>query len=340
MAATVNMNSAERAGLLAILDRFPRLSVVLLGDLVADEFVHGEIARVSREAPVLILKERERKILPGGGANAANNIAALGATVLPVGVVGEDESGQSLMRCFRERGISTRHILRLRGHVTPTKSRVLGGLSHWQRQQIVRIDREPAGPLPATLRRQLADTAARLLRASSGLLVSDYGYGTTSAQEVGALQRKFGKRIPVTVDSRYDLLTYSRVTAATPNEPEVEEAIGRKIGSNHALLHEAGRKLLRRMCLQALVITRGKDGMVLFEPRRAPRHIPVFGSEHALDVTGAGDTVIGTFTLALAAGAAPLEAARLANCAGGLVVMKRGTATVSRQELQEAIRNA
>lgn len=340
MAATVNINSAERAGLLAILDRFPRLSVVLLGDLVADEFVHGEIARVSREAPVLILKERERQILPGGGANAATNIAALGATVLPVGVVGNDESGEGLMRCFRERGISTRHILRLPGHVTPTKSRVLGGLSHWQRQQIVRIDREPAAPLPAALRRRLADTAARFLRTSSGLLVSDYGYGTTSAREVGALQRKFGKRIPVTVDSRYDLLTYSRVTAATPNEPEVEEAFGKKIGSNRELLHEAGRKLLRRMGLQALVVTRGKDGMVLFEPRRAPRHIPVFGSDQALDVTGAGDTVIATFTLALAAGATPLEAAHLANCAGGLVVMKRGTATVSRQELQEAIRNA
>ena len=341
MAVTrVNITSADREKLLAALAQFPRHSIVLLGDLVADEFVHGEIARVSREAPVLILKLREKQILPGGGANAACNLAALGATVIPVGVVGDDESGEGLRQCFRERGISTRHILRLRGHVTPTKSRVLGGLSHWQRQQIVRIDREPAVLPSAALRRQLAETAARFLRTSSGLLVSDYGYGTTSAREVGALARKFCKRIPVTVDSRYDLPTYSGVTAATPNEPEVEEAIGKNIGANQGLLHEAGRKLLRRMGLQALVVTRGRDGMVLFEPQRPPRHIPVFGSDQALDVTGAGDTVIAAFTLSLAAGATPLQAAQLANCAGGLVVMKRGTATVSAQELQEAIRNA
>jgi len=336
----LKMTTDERAGLLSILSRFPRLSVVLLGDLVADEFVHGEIARVSREAPVLILKQREKQILPGGGANAANNLAALGATVHPVGVVGDDESGSGLVRYFRERGISTQHILRLRGYLTPTKSRILGGLSHWQRQQIVRIDREPSTLPSLALRRRLAATAARLLRTSAGLLVSDYGYGTTSAREVGALCRKAGKPAPVTVDSRYDLLTYSGVTAATPNEPEVEEAIGRRIGANQALLHEAGRKLLRRMGLQALVVTRGKDGMVLFEPHSTPRHIPVFGSDQALDVTGAGDTVIAAFTLALAAGGTPLEAARLANFAGGLVVMKRGTATVSRRELEEALRNA
>ena len=341
MAVTrLNITSSDREKLLAVLTQFPRHSIVLLGDLVADEFVHGEIARVSREAPVLILKQREKQILPGGGANAASNLAALGATVLPVGVVGDDESGEGLRQCFRERGISTRHILRLRGHVTPTKSRVLGGLSHWQRQQIVRIDREPAVLPSAALRRRLAQTAARLLRTASGLLVSDYGYGTTGAKEVNALCRAIGKRVPVTVDSRYDLLTYSGVTAATPNEPEVEESIGIKIGSNAKLLHDAGRKLRRRMGLEALVVTRGKDGMVLFEPRRAPQHIPVFGSDQALDVTGAGDTVIAVLTLSLAAGATPLQAAQLANCAGGLVVMKRGTATVSRQELEEAIRSA
>jgi rfaE bifunctional protein kinase chain/domain len=334
------MTSAERTALLAIVDEFPRQTLVLLGDLVADEFVHGEIARVSREAPVLILKQREKQILPGGGANAANNIASLGATVLPVGVVGMDEAGEGLLQCFRERQISTRHILRLRNHTTPTKSRILGGLSHWQLQQIVRIDREPAQPPAPALQRRLAKTAAELIRRSSGLLVSDYGYGTTSATEVAALGGKLRKRVPVTVDSRFDLLTYSHITAATPNEPEVEEALARKIGASRVVLHEAGRKLLRRMALEALVITRGKDGMVLFEPRRAPQDIPVFGSDQAVDVTGAGDTVIAAFSLALAAGASPLQAAQIANCAGGLVVMKRGTATVSPRELREAIRNA
>ena len=339
----MKLHPADRAALLKILDEFPRQRILLLGDLVADEFVHGEIARVSREAPVLILEQRAKQILPGGGANAAYNLATLGATVLPVGVLGDDEAGEGLLRLFREKQISTQHILRRRHQTTPTKSRVLGGLSHWQRQQIVRIDRRPAEPPDAALRRRLSSIAARLLRKSSGLLVSDYGYGTTSAREVGSLRERRnseGKRVPVTVDSRFDLLTYSRVTAATPNEPEVEEAFTKKIGTNRELLHALGRKLLRRMALEALVITRGRDGMVLFEPRRAPEHIPVFGPDQAVDVTGAGDTVIAAFTLALAAGASPLEATQLANCAGGLVVMKRGTATVSRGELQEAIRNA
>ncbi len=336
----MKISEPERRALLDLLDRFPLQTMVMLGDLVADEFVHGEIARISREAPVLILKQRSKQIVPGGGANAANNIAALGAKVLPVGIVGDDESGDGLLGIFRDRGISTKHITRLRGHVTPTKSRILGGLSHWQRQQIVRVDREPPRPPAAALRQRLARTTASLLKKASGLLVSDYGYGTISAREVTPLGKKLRARVPITVDSRYDMLSYSHITAATPNEPEVEEALGKAIGANLDALHEAGKKLLRRMALESLVVTRGKDGMVLFERGHVPRQLAVFGSDQAVDVTGAGDTVIAAFTLALAAGASAFEAAQIANCAGGLVVMKRGTATVSHQELREAIRNA
>jgi rfaE bifunctional protein kinase chain/domain len=333
--------SAERPRLLALLDAFPRQRIVVLGDLVADEFVYGEIARVSREAPVLILKQREKQILPGGGANAVNNLADLEARVAPVGVVGEDEAGKGLLRFFRAKGISTRFILRRRDYATPTKSRILGGLPHWQRQQIVRVDREPATPVAVEQRRRLAQTAARELRASSGLLISDYGYGSTDARRASRLRASLGRRrIPITADSRFDLMSYRGLTAATPNEPELEEAFHRKIGNNLDLLHRLGRATLRKLSLEALLVTRGRDGMVLYEPGRAPRALPVFGSDQAVDVTGAGDTVIAAFTLALAAGADFYPAAQLANCAGGLVVMKRGTATVSRRELAEAIRNA
>lgn len=242
---------------------------------------------------------------------------------------------------FSRRNVTTRYILRRRGHVTPTKSRILGGLTHWQQQQIVRVDREPARPLDRQTRRELRARAAALLTTASALLVSDYGYGATDAREVAALRRPAARRrLPVTVDTRFDLLTYSHLTAATPNEPEIEEAFGQKIGLDLALLHRLGRRLLRRLALEALLVTRGRDGMVLFEPRKEPKHIPVFGSDVAVDVTGAGDTVIAVFTLALAAGASFFHAAQLANCAGGLVVMKRGTATVSRRELREVIRNA
>ena len=336
----MKINAADRAALLSIIERFPKQHVVVWGDLVADEFVYGEIARVSREAPVLILKERERQVVPGGGANAANNLAELGAQVTPVGALGDDHPGDALLRYFKQKGVPTNRIARPRGYSTPTKSRILGGLTHWQRQQIVRVDREPAQALDATLRRKLAASIAGLLPKVAAVLVSDYGYGAAAPPEVDGLRRRARRLIPFTVDSRYALLRYSRLTAATPNEPELEAAYEKRIGNNVELLHELGEKTLQRQKFQALLVTRGRDGMVLFEPRRQPRHIPIFGSDQVTDVTGAGDTVIAAFTLALAAGANFFQGAQLANCAGGLVVMKRGTATIARRELEEAIRNA
>ncbi len=337
----MKLTASDRSALLSIIEQFPRQHVVMLGDLVADEFIYGEIARVSREAPVLILKQRERQIVPGGGGNAANNLADLGARVTPVGGVGEDESGDALLRYFRQKSVTTQHIARWRGYRTPTKSRILGGLAHWQRQQIVRVDREPAGRLAPEARRKLTAGAQSLLREASALLVSDYGYGSTDAREVGSLRRRGGNRhLPVTVDSRFELLKYSRLTAATPNEPEIEDAFGKVIGNNLELLHRLGRRVLRRQSLGALLVTRGRDGMVLFEPGKKPQPLAIFGPDQAVDVTGAGDTVIAAFTLALSAGANFLRAAEISNCAAGLAVMKRGTSTVTATELKEAIRNA
>jgi rfaE bifunctional protein kinase chain/domain len=218
--------------------------------------------------------------------------------------------------------------------------RVLGGLSHWQRQQIVHIDREPARPLVAKVRSGLTRAAKGLLGSSTGVLIADYGYSTTNAQEVDSLRKRASRyALPITIDSRYDLPTYKDLTAATPNEPELEAAFGQTIGNNLDRLHTLGRKFLRRQRFRALLVTRGRDGMALFEPRRPPRHLAIFGSDQALDVTGAGDTVIAAFTLALAAGADFLQAAVIANYAGGIVVMKRGTATVSLAEISEAIGN-
>jgi rfaE bifunctional protein kinase chain/domain len=337
----MKINAQDRATLLAIIEKFPRQRIVMLGDLVADEYVYGEIARVSREAPVLILKQREKRVAPGGGANAANNLADLGARVSLAGVVGDDEAGDALLRYFRQKGVSARYVLRLKGYPTPTKSRILGALSHWQPQQIVRVDREPAERWSRDVRRRLTRSVLKLTRNSSALLVSDYGYGATDAREVEIILRHTGSGpLPVAVDSRYDLLTFKDVTTATPNEPEVEAAFGQTIGHNLDRLHDLGRKLMRRQGFRALLVTRGREGMVLFEPRRPPRHLPIFGSDQALDVTGAGDTVIAAYTLALGTGASFLHAAMIANCAGGLVVMKRGTATVTAAEIKEAIRNA
>lgn len=323
----------------AVVRVLPKVSVTVLADLVADEFVFGEIARVSREAPVLILKHRERTVVPGGGGNAVMNLAALGVTVFPIGVVGDDEPGDLLLAKLREKKIATNGITRLKGHVTTTKTRILAGMSHTSRQQVVRVDREPM-PISAghAVVSRLVKAAKESTVASHALLISDYGYGAATPKLLAQVKSKnWSKEKPITLDSRYRMLQYSGVTAATPNEPEVEEALQIKIGDHNEKLVLAGRQLMKRMGLDSLVITRGRDGMVAFEKDAEPLVIPIFGSDQVVDVTGAGDTVIATFTAALAAGADTATAARLANFAGGIVVMKRGTATVSGAELSAAI---
>jgi D-glycero-beta-D-manno-heptose-7-phosphate kinase len=321
-----------------IVEAFPNITVTVLGDLVADEYVFGEISRVSREAPVLILKHRERTVVPGGAANAANNLADLGVNVLPVGIVGDDEPGRMLLKYFRHKRIAVSGVLKDKSYTTVTKTRILAGMTHTARQQVVRVDREPQEAPNAHLTRELYLAARNYAHASDALLVSDYGYGAATPAIVSTLQEK-GKlgAVPIVVDSRYRLTQYSGVTAATPNEPEVEEALGVRIGQDWSKVVAAGEQVMARMKLQSLVITRGRDGMVAFDHKHKPVDIPIFGSDQVADVTGAGDTVIAAFTAALATGASTEEAAQLANYAGGIVVMKRGTATVSHDELLQAI---
>ena len=320
--------------LLNTIARFRKQTIVVVADLVADEFVFGEIARVSREAPVLILKHRESRYVPGGGANAIYNLAALGARVIPVGTVGNDEAGRALLDYFTEVDIPVGGILIDREFRTTTKTRILAGTIHGSRQQVLRIDREPTGPPGAVSRRWIAKTVLGLARDASAVLVSDYGYGAASPALAARLHAA-GAR--VTVDSRYHIERYRGVTAATPNEPELEHVFKTTIGNDLKLLERSGRALLRRMKMKALLVTRGRDGMALFEPGRPTLHIPIHGGRENTDVTGAGDTVIATFTLALAAGADFATAAHLANYAGGIVVMKPGTATVSADELAQAV---
>jgi rfaE bifunctional protein kinase chain/domain len=333
---TKHLKEAER--LKKIVEAFPNITVTVLGDLVADEFVFGEISRVSREAPVLILKHRERTIVPGGGANATNNLADLGVNVLPVGIVGDDEAGRLLLKHFRHKKIPVSGVLKDKSYTTVTKTRILAGMTHTSRQQVVRVDREPSEAPNSHLTRELYLAARNYAHASDALLVSDYGYGAATPAIVSTLREK-GRvgTVPIILDSRYRMLQYVGITAATPNEPEVEEALGIRIGQDWEKLLVAGEKLMAHMKLQSLVITRGRDGMVAFDKKHKPIDLPIFGSDQVADVTGAGDTVIASFTAALAAGATTEEAAQLANYAGGIVVMKRGTATVSREELLSAI---
>jgi len=324
-----------------LVESFSNVTITVVGDLVADEFVFGEISRVSREAPVLILKHKDRTVVPGGGANAINNLADLGVNVLPVGILGDDEPGKLLLKLFRRKRIPLSGILKDKSYVTTTKTRILAGMAHTSRQQVVRVDREPEREPSPHLRRELILAAKEYARASDALLISDYGYGAASPAILNAIREKSTlNRVPVILDSRYRMLEFSGITAATPNEPEVEEALRMRIGQNWDRLGSAGEQLMSRMKLRSLVITRGRDGMVAFSKRHKPLDIPIFGSDEVADVTGAGDTVIATFSAAYAAGASTEEATHLANYAGGIVVMKRGTATVSQAELLHALDSA
>jgi rfaE bifunctional protein kinase chain/domain len=316
-----------------IIAQFKGKRIVVFGDLIADVFVYGEIARISREAPVLILNHRETQVVPGGGANAIHNLWALGANTIPVGVVGDDAEGQQLLEQFSKLRINVDGIIVDKSHRTPSKMRILAGAVHSQRQQIVRLD--SGGPIRnPKIRNAVARKLKVALKQSDALLVSDYGYGLTTPQLVSAVRRD---SLTATLDSRFSLMSFSGMTAATPNEPEVEAALGISIGNDAKKLEWAGRTLLRKLKHDAVLITRGKEGMALFERAKKTVHIPIYGSDEVTDVTGAGDTVIATFTLALASGASYYEAAQLANRAGGIVVMKHGTRPVTHRELVEAV---
>jgi len=321
--------------LLDIVATFPRQTIGVVGDFVLDEFVSGEISRVSREAPVLIIRHRRTESYPGGAANAAFNLADLGARVLPVGVVGDDPAGGQLLDHFRRKHINVSGILRARDWITATKTRYLAGWTHTTEQQVLRVDREPQTTISAITENAIAQKAKTIAKRAGAVLVSDYGFGAVSPAMIKKLNAKF-----LTLDSRYRLLEFrdAGITAATPNEPEVEAAYHSQVGTDARKLEDLGQRALRDLDLQALVVTRGKDGMALFERTRVPRNIPIYGSDAPVDVTGAGDTVIAVFTLALASGATYLEAAHLANYAGGIVVMKRRTATVTSAELTAALR--
>jgi D-glycero-beta-D-manno-heptose-7-phosphate kinase len=336
------VDSAGVTRLLELIDRFAEARVAVFGDLIVDEFIYGEISRVSREAPVLILNYDSTQIVPGGGGNAAANVAALGARAFAIGVAGADETGRRLLDVM-ERTIDVRGVVRAMGYVTPTKTRILAGGVHSAKQQVVRIDRTAGSTAGG---RELERLESRLLTTASrcdALIVSDYGSGLVTPALVKAARqhlRQRGSTAPaVLVDSRYDLIRYRGMTACTPNESEIEQLFGAKIGENKRVLEKCGRLLLDTTRARAVLVTRGSRGMALFERERPTTHIPIFGSDQIADVTGAGDTVIATMTLALAAGATFEEAARLANYAGGIVVMKRGTATVSAAELRNAVQS-
>jgi rfaE bifunctional protein kinase chain/domain len=321
--------------LINIITRFRDQRIVILGDAIADRFLHGSISRVSREAPVFILRHQQTVTLPGGAANCAMNLVALGAQVSLISVTGDDESGSDLRAKLEAAGVDMSGVIVSEKVQTTTKVRILAGQSHSSKQQVIRIDYEGASLNDEEIRTALLEKLGEALGKAKAVVISDYNYGVVSAQGVDLIRKSTDG--PVLVDSRFHLSDFPGFTAATPNQEEVENLAGVPISSTEHL-ERAAQELKRRLGHRALLVTRGSQGMTLLEDDKPPVHIDAVGAQQAVDVTGAGDTVIATFTLALASGASFTNAARLANYAGGLVVMKRGTATVSASELEHAIR--
>jgi rfaE bifunctional protein kinase chain/domain len=321
---------------------FDKARIAVVGDIVADIYIFGKPHRLSREAPVIVVRHEGEKLVPGSAANTAHNLMALGATVYPVGVVGDDPAGHAVVDFFDVSLAKSDGIIIDKDRFTTTKTRIMAGDLHTTKQQVIRIDKEPDGrPSPKT-EKLICEKLEAILPDVDGVIVSDYGYDVIGPDVIRLVRQAAGEKI-VVVDSRSRLKEIKGAALATPNESEAEAATGIEITShpgdanNMEALAEVGRRLLDMTGDDAVLMTRGNRGMTLFEKGAQPKHIPICGGEEIVDVSGAGDTVAATAALGLVGGGTFLQAANLANFAAGLVVMKSGTATTTREEILDLI---
>ncbi len=325
-------------GLLNVIEHFPGARAVLYGDLVLDRFILGTPKRISREAPVIILRHERQEDVAGGGANALANLASLGVRVQPVGVVGNDEQGRSLRSLLDRQGIDTTRIITVSDFQTPTKVRILGGGASSLKHQVARYDIEDQLPADGNWTTLLAENLGAAALEADAIAVSDYGYGAVTADILSAIEGSRRSARLTCLDSRYRTGLFPGIDGATPNLGELEAWAGKPLKNDEAV-SEAAEGLRQTLGARFVLATRGNRGMTLAEIDQPPVHIPVFGTDEVADVTGAGDTVLAVLVASLAASATPGEAAVLANIAGGLVVMKLGTATVNADELSRAVRS-
>lgn len=323
--------------LLEILPRFAGKRIVVVGDLFLDEYLVGRPARISREAPVLVLEYERRFCLPGGGTNPARNLRALGAHALMAGVVGRDDSGAELRGLLRSAGIDAGGVIEDPGRPTITKTRILAHDGNVVRQQVVRLDKLSREPLRAAVQSQLVAFLEEAAAGADAILVSDYKSGVVTPETISACHRlSAGHGKLLTVDSQGDLQRFRGFGVVKCNQAEAEAALGEPLTTEEAF--ESGcRRLLAKLGACVVVITRGGDGLSLMEEDGSYLHIPVANRSEVFDVTGAGDTVIAVLTLAMSAGATPTTAAHLANYAAGLVVRRVGNATTNVEELRESV---
>ena len=327
-----NQLTASADRLFALLDSFAEARVLVVGDLTLDEFLTGQVERISREAPVLIIRHETTRQIPGGGANAVYNLATLGAKVKVVGLVGKDSQGEALRGIFEVAGIDTRAMLIDPDRPTVTKTRIAGHARQSVTQQIVRVDRKSDELPDSDMQLRLAELIRKELDTVDAVVCSDYGDGVLTSPVIEAAL----SHSRTIVDAQTGLGRYRGAMLFTPNLPEAEQAVGYKI-YNPQTLRQGGLDLLELTQAQQMLITRGDEGMSLFDRTGVEHHIPAFNRTDVFDVTGAGDTVVAALTLSLCAGASVWEATVLGNLAASIVVRQFGTATTNPEEMKAAL---
>ena len=326
-----------QTSLSSIISGFRNKKVAVWGDLILDQYVFTSAGRVSREAPVLVTEFEKHEYRLGGAGNVVMNLCTLGAVPLPVGFVGKDASGEVLLSLLREQGVATGHLVAADGFATPLKSRILAGGDNTKKQQILRIDTLPPGLVGERARLRLVKALQAALAVSDLLVISDYLAQAVGTAVFHPLRKKFPE-LPIVIDSRANLLDFPGVTLATPNEPEIKSLFPDRKFLRDDDFVGAGTELRKRLEARGVILKRGHRGMLVFDRGEKAVTLDIFGTAQIVDVTGAGDTVLAVLALGLASGASLLDSARLANIAGGIVVMHEGAYPVRRRELQDALR--
>ena len=319
------------------LKKFNKINILIIGDMVADVYLKGNISRVSREAPVLVLEHAGEKVVPGGAANVVHNVATLGGQAFAVGLIGNDKAGSGLRDILNDKNVDTTGLIVEENRPTITKTRIIAGGSATVSQQIVRIDQEMKSPILSQTEESFINILKQVIDKIDAVVLSDYGSGMLSDKIRNfIIESCQEKNIKTIVDSRYDILKFEGVSFVKQNEAEAAKAVGFELTSEEAVV-TAGKILLEKLQAEGIIISRGEQGMSLIQDNGEIHHIPVVDKSEVFDVSGAGDTAVAAFILAIASGAKPVEATKIANFAAGIAVRKLGTATVSNEELNEVL---
>ena len=319
------------------LKKFNKINILIIGDMVADVYLKGNISRVSREAPVLVLEHAGEKVVPGGAANVVHNVATLGGQAFAVGLIGNDKAGTGLRDILNDKNVETTGLIVEENRPTITKTRIIAGGSATVSQQIVRIDQEVKNSILKQSEESFINILKQVIDKIDAVVLSDYGSGMLSDKiRSFIIESCQEKNIKTIVDSRYDILKFEGVSFVKQNEAEAAKAVGFELTSEDAVV-TAGKILLEKLQAEGIIISRGEQGMSLIQDNGEIHHIPVVDKSEVFDVSGAGDTAVAAFILAIASGAKPVEATKIANFAAGIAVRKLGTATVSNEELKEVL---